>query len=172
MTEIGVNPSGSGAERPGADAELPATLHIAGLALSRTESPPSLACWTGYLPRPAGTDRAGMSVVTEPAALPEESTLRLARDVVNRFDAFVDQALEYCRIRLREPRFHLTAEELTWLELPELPMAVPEATVWADRSWAIRFAESRFALADPHGLLVTFDGTQPVDVEGLEDEEE
>ncbi|MDV9188869.1 hypothetical protein R6L23_11695 [Streptomyces sp. SR27] len=151
---------------------MPTTLHIAGLELSRTESPPSLACWTGYLPRRAGTDPAGMSVVTEPAAPPEESVLRIAHDMVSRFDAFVDQALEYCRIRLREPQFELAAEELAWLDLPELPLALPEATVWADQTWAIRFAESRFDLADPYGLLVTFNGTQPVDVQGLDDEEE
>ncbi|KQX46127.1 hypothetical protein ASE09_15620 [Streptomyces sp. Root66D1] len=159
-------------EVPDGAEELPTTLHIAGLELSRTESPPSLACWTGYLPRPAGTDPAGLSVVTEPPAPPQEPVLRLAHDVVDHFDAYVDQALEYCRTRLREPRFGLAAEELTWLDLPELPLAVPEATVWADRTWAIRFAESRLALADPYGLLVTFDGTRPVDVQGLDEEED
>ncbi|MER6528156.1 hypothetical protein [Streptomyces sp. NPDC001508] len=109
-----------------------------------------------------------MSLVIEPAAPPEEATLHFAHDVVSRFDVFVEQALEYCRTRLREPRFELTPEELSWLDLPELPLAVPDATVWADRTWAIRFAESRLRLADPYGILVTFNGTQPVDVEGLD----
>ncbi|MEU9320531.1 hypothetical protein [Streptomyces sp. NPDC048295] len=171
MSENGAPSSGSGVEEPGDEAGLPATLHVAGLALRRTESPPSLACWSGCFPRPAGTDPAGVSLVIEPAAPPEESTLRLAHDVVSRFDAFVEQALEYCRIRLREPHFALTVEELSWLDLPELPLAVPGATVWADRTWAVHFAESRFRLADPYGILVTFDGTQPVDVQGLDDEQ-
>ncbi|WP_218172429.1 hypothetical protein OH786_36260 (plasmid) [Streptomyces atratus] len=90
---------------------------------------------------------------------------------MSRFDVFVEQALEYCRTRLRERHFELTAEELSWLDLPELPLAVPEATVWADQTWAVRFAESRFRLADPYGILVTFDGAQPVDVQGLDDEQ-
>ncbi|MFF1648872.1 hypothetical protein [Streptomyces sp. NPDC058240] len=171
MSDNGASPSGWGAEAPDVDTELPATLHIAGLALIRTESPPSMACWTGYFPVPTGADPAGMSLVIEPAAPPEDSTLRLAHDVVSRFDVFVDQALEYCRTRLRERHFELTTEELSWLDLPELPLALPEATVWADQTWAIRFAGSRFRLADPYGILVTFDGTQPVDIQSLDDEQ-
>ncbi|MFJ1616304.1 hypothetical protein ACIODT_36885 [Streptomyces sp. NPDC088251] len=171
MFDNGAPPSGSGTEGPGVDTELPSTLHIAGLALTRTESPPSLACWTGYFPEPAGADPARICLVIEPAAPPEESTLQLAHDVVSRFGVFVDQALEYCRTRLRERHFELTAEELSRLDLPELPLAVPEATVWADQTWAIRFAESGLRLADPYGILVTFNGTQPVDVQGLDGEQ-
>lgn len=170
MSDNGAPSTGSGTEESGVGAELPASLLVAGLLLERTESPPSLACWTGCFPRPAGMDPAGVSLVVEPAAAPEESTLQLAREVVSRFDALVDRALEYCRIRLRERCFALTTEELGWLDLPELPLAAPEAMVWADRAWAIRFAESRFRLGDPHGILVTFDGTRPVDVEGIDDE--
>ncbi|MEE1738783.1 hypothetical protein PUR49_20040 [Streptomyces sp. BE147] len=151
--------------------DLPATLRVAGLALKRTESPPSLACWTGCFPESAGGNAAAISLVIEPAALPEEVTLQLAHDVVSRFDVFVDQAVRYCWTRLRERHFELTPEELSWLDLPELPLAVPEAVVWADQTWAIRFTESRFRLADPYGILVTFNGTQPVDVQGLEDEQ-
>ncbi|MFF7947677.1 hypothetical protein [Streptomyces griseorubiginosus] len=73
--------------------------------------------------------------------------------------------------RLRELHFELTLEELNWLDLPELPLAIPEAAVWADQTWAIQVAESRFRPADPYGILVTFNGTQPVDVQGLEDEQ-
>ncbi|MFB7675862.1 hypothetical protein ACFC26_31095 [Kitasatospora purpeofusca] len=152
--------------------DLPATLRIAGLALERTASPPSLACWTGCFPESAGGDAAVVSLVVEPAAPPEEVALQLALDVVSSFDVFVDRAVRYCRTRLRERHFELTPEELSWLDLPELPLAGPEAVVWADRSWAIRFTESRFRLADPFGILVTFNGTQPVDVQGLEDEDE
>ncbi|MFE7467994.1 hypothetical protein ACFU6R_28320 [Streptomyces sp. NPDC057499] len=155
---------------PGVGVDLPATLRIAGLAWERTESPPSLACWTGSFPEPAGGNAVDISLVMEPAAPPEEVTLQLAHDVVSRFDVFVDRAARYCRTRLRERHFGLTAEELSWLDLPELPLAAPEAVVWADRTWAIRFTESRFRLAEPYGILVTFNGTQPVDVEGIEDE--
>ncbi|MGY3680374.1 hypothetical protein [Streptomyces sp. TE33382] len=170
MSDNAVPPGGPGTEKGSEGAELPAVLRIAGLALERTESPASLACWTGCFPAPAGAEPAGVSLVMEPAAPPDESALRLAHDVVSRFDVLVGRAEEYCRTRLREPQFALTAEELGWLDLSELPLAVPEATVWADRTWAIRFAESRFRLAEPHGILVTFEGTRPVDVQGLDDE--
>ncbi|MDX3310614.1 hypothetical protein P1S61_16325 [Streptomyces sp. ME08-AFT2] len=166
MSDDGEPPSISGI-----GVDLPATLHIAGLAFTRTESPPSLACWTGCFPESAGGNAAVVSLVIEPAAPPEEVTLQLAHDVVSRFDVFVGQALRYCRTRLRERHFELTPEELSWLDLPELPLAVPEAVVWADQTWAIRFTENRLRLADPYGILVTFDGTQPVDVQGIEDEQ-
>ncbi|MFG2631191.1 hypothetical protein [Streptomyces sp. NPDC048473] len=52
-----------------------------------------------------------------------------------------------------------------------MPLVVPEAAVWADQTWAIRFAESGLRPADPYGILVTFNGTQPVDVRGLDDEQ-
>ena len=166
MSDDGEPPSISGI-----GVDLPATLHIAGLALRRTESPPSLACWTGCFPESAGGNAPVISLVIEPAAPPEEVTIQLAHDVVSRFDVFVGQALRYCRTRLREWHFELTPEELSWLDLPELPLAVPEAVVWADQTWAIRFTESRLRLADPYGILVTFNGTQPVDVQGLDDEQ-
>ncbi|WP_159394287.1 hypothetical protein [Streptomyces sp. NRRL S-495] len=153
------------------DVDLPATLRIAGLALERTESPASLACWTGCFPESAGGNAAVVSLVIEPAAPPEEVALQLVLDVVSNFDVFVDRAVRYCRTRLRERHFELTPEELSWLDLPELPLAGPEVVVWADRTWAIRFTESRFRLADPFGILVTFNGTQPVDVQGPKDEQ-
>ncbi|MFJ9681876.1 hypothetical protein ACIRP2_28055 [Streptomyces sp. NPDC101194] len=170
MSANGAPPSGPSGGEPGVDAELPATLHIAGLTLTRVQSPPSLACWTGCFPAPAGTTPTEVSLVTEPPIPPQSAILRLAHDVVSRFDAFVAQAVEYCRIRLREEHFGLTAEELGLLDLPEPPLGVPEATVWTDRSWAVRFAESRLRMGDPYGILVTFDGTRPVDVEGIDDE--
>lgn len=43
--------------------------------------------------------------------------------------------------------------------------------MWADQTWAIRFTESSLRVADPYGVLVTFDGTQPVDLQGLNDEQ-
>ncbi|MCX4849665.1 hypothetical protein [Streptomyces sp. NBC_00893] len=171
MSENGSAPRGSGTEVPSVESQLPTTLHVAGLALSRMASPPSSACWTGYFAESAGADQVAMSLVIEPAAPPDESTLRLAHDVVSRFGVFVDQALEYCRTRLRERRFELTTDELNWLDLPELPIAAPEATVWADQTWAIRFTQSRLRLADPYGILVTFNRTQPVDLQGLTDEQ-
>ncbi|MFJ8435988.1 hypothetical protein ACIQ9P_32280 [Kitasatospora sp. NPDC094019] len=171
MTDNGAPTRSAGAEEPGVDAKLPATVRIAGVVLGRTESPPSLACWTGYLPEQTGAVGIAMSLVIEPAAPPEEATLQFAHDIVTHFDVLVDHALEYCRTRLREAHFELTTEELSWLDRPELPLAVPEATVWADGTWAIRFTESRLRLADPYGILVTFDGRQPVDVEGLDDEQ-
>ncbi|TXL88116.1 hypothetical protein [Streptomyces sp. IB2014 016-6] len=101
--------------------------------------------------------------------------LRLAGEILERAAGHhgCDDLLADCAGAIeefRESRFGLTTEELGWLNHPELPLAVPQAVVWADRTWAIRFAESRLRPADPYGILV-INGTRPVDVEGLDDEE-
>lgn len=170
MSTDGVPPDNRGGGESGADAELPATLHIAGLALNLVESPPALACWSGGFPVPAGADPAVVNLVIEPPAPPQPATLRRVHDVVSRFDALVARAGEYCRVRLREEGYGLTAGELDRLDLPEPPWGLPEATVWTDRSWMIRFAESGLGMGDPYGILVTFDGTRPVDVQDAGDE--
>ncbi|MFE7620683.1 hypothetical protein [Streptomyces sp. NPDC057496] len=170
MSADGVPPNDRGGREPGAGTELPATLHIAGLALSLVASPPTLACWSGSFPVSAGADPAEVNLVIEPPAPPQPATLRRAHDVVSRFDALVARAGEYCRVRLREEQYGLTAGELDRLDLPEPPWGLPEATVWTDRSWMIRFAESGLRMGDPYGILVTFDGTRPVDVQGADDE--
>ena len=108
-----------------------------------------------------------MSLVIEPAATPEPAVLELAAMVVARFDEFSELAAGYLRQRLREPEFGLRHSEVATLDAPEAPFDEPEAVIWADGSWMLRFAESGLEMADPYGIGVLFDGTRPSAVEDL-----
>lgn len=110
-----------------------------------------------------------MSIVVDPAALPAQRVLQLAAVVVARFDEFTDLASVYLQQRLDEPQFGLKEVELLALQGAEPPFGEPEAVIWADGSWMLRFAESRLELADPYGIGVLFDGTSPCGIEDLSD---
>lgn len=113
-----------------------------------------------------------MSIVIDPAAPPGESVLQLAAVVVDRFDEFTDAAAGYLQQRLDEPQFGLSETELQALQGAEPPFGGPEAVIWADGSWMLRFAESRLEMADPYGIGVLFEGTTPSGVEDLSDVDE
>lgn len=110
-----------------------------------------------------------MSIVVEPAAPPGQRVLQHAAVVVARFDEFSDLASVYLQQRLGEPQFGLTEVELLALHGAEPPFGEPEAVIWGEGSWMLRFAESSLDLADPYGIGVLFDGTTPCGIEDLSD---
>lgn len=110
-----------------------------------------------------------MSIVVDPAAAPGQRVLQLTAAVVTRFDEFTDRAADYLQQRLDEPRFGLSDVELAALHAAEPPFGEPEAVIWDEDSWMLRFAESSLELADPYGIGVLFDGTSPCGVEDLSD---
>lgn len=57
--------------------------------------------------------------------------------------------------------------ELVELDATESLFGEPEAVIWADGTWLLRFAESRLEMADPFGIGVLFAGTTPYAVEDL-----
>ncbi|KRC62049.1 hypothetical protein ASE14_08375 [Agromyces sp. Root81] len=137
-----------------------------GAAFSRVDSNDSIACWTLITDSEHGDSRP-VSLVIEPAAAPDPTVLELAATVVARFDEFSELAAGYLRQRLREPEFRLRRSEVATLDAPEAPFDEPEAVIWADGSWMLRFAESGLGMADPYGIGVLFDGTRPSAVEDL-----
>lgn len=151
-------------------ADIPPHLDIAGTSFTRIDSPDSLACWTASLDSADGP--RSVSIVIDTAAPPGESVLQLAAVVVDRFDEFTDAAAGYLQQRLDEPQFGLSETELLALQGAEPPFGEPEAVIWADGSWMLRFAESRLEMADPYGIGVLFEGTTPSGVEDLSDVDE
>lgn len=147
--------------------EIPALLEIAGTTFTRIESPENIACWSADADPANPGDHRPVSVLTEPAAAPDQATLELAATVLARFDELADLSVTYLRERLREPELGLSADELATLDAAEPPAAEPEAVVWADGTWLLRFAESRLRLADPYGIGVLFEGTTPSGIEDL-----
>ncbi|UOQ88028.1 hypothetical protein MUN74_12060 [Agromyces endophyticus] len=112
-------------------------------------------------------DGGAVSLVIEPAGVPEPAVIELAATVGTRFGEFAELAGEYLRERLREPEFALGQSELVKLDAPEVPFGEPEAVIWADGSWMLRFVESSLEMADPFGIGVLFEGTTPQAVEDL-----
>lgn len=150
-------------------AELPQRVAIDGAVFSRVDSDDSIACWTVIRDAEHVGESRPVSLVIEPAATPEPAVLELAATVVARFDEFSELAAGYLRQRLREPEFGLRRSEVATLNAPEAPFDEPEAVIWADGSWMLRFAESGLEMADPYGIGVLFDGTRPSGVEDLSD---
>lgn len=148
-------------------ADLPDQLEIAGTAFARIESPGTIACWTATVRAEDAADPPPVSVVTEPAAVPDRRASDLAAVVLARFDELAELGADYLRRRLREPGFGLSGAELAMLDADGPPFSEPAAVVWADGTWMLRFAESGLAMADPYGIGVLFEGPVPSRVEDL-----
>ncbi|MFD7026224.1 hypothetical protein [Promicromonospora sukumoe] len=151
-----------------AAAEVPERLEIAGTTFVRIESPEAIACWAARSDGPGDVDGPPpVSVVVEPAAAPGQPALDLAAVVLDRFAELAGTGAAYLRERLAEPEFGLADAERAALAAPEPPFEEPEAVVWDDGTWLLRFAESSLGLADPYGIGVLFEGTEPTGVEDL-----
>jgi hypothetical protein len=145
--------------------DLPDTLDVDGTVFARIDTPPDLACWA------TETDRGSVNLVVEPAAEPEASALETAAAVVADFDGLAGVAAAFLAERLRDPDYGLTDAEIALLDATEPPFDEPEAVVWSDGTWMLRFAESPLSIADPYGIGVTFVGAAPQAVEDLSDAE-
>lgn len=149
--------------------DLPTRLDVSGAEFVRIDAPEPIACWTASI-EPAGDGRLrSVSVIMDPVARPGEDVLQLAGVVVARFDELAGAAAEYLQQRLREAEYGLSGAELLELQRAEPPFGEPEAVLWSDGSWMLRFTESRLALADPYGIGVLFEGTSPCAVEDFSD---
>ncbi|MFJ3956860.1 hypothetical protein [Arthrobacter sp. NPDC090010] len=149
--------------------DLATHLDIAGTAFTRIDSPDSIACWTATIASTGEDTPRAVSIVLEPAVQPDQRLLQFAAVVVSRFDEFADLAKAYLQQRLSEPEFGLQEAELSALRNGEPLFDEPEAVIWSDDDWMLRFTESRLELADPYGIAVLFEGTNPSAVEDLSD---
>ena len=150
-------------------ADIPQHLDIAGTAFTLIDSPEGMACWTAMLESADDAGPRAVSVLMEPAAQPGQDLLALTADVIARFDELTGLAGAYLREQLAEPRFGLRDDELLALRGGEPLFGGPEAVIWDDGGWMLRFTESRLDLADPHGIGVLFEGMAPSAVEDLSD---
>lgn len=146
---------------------LPESVVVGAAAFSRVDSDDSLACWTALIDVEGIDGSRPVSLVIEPAAAPESVVRELAATVMARFGEFAEVAAGYLRQQLREPQFGLRHSELAELDAAEPLFGEPEAVIWADGTWLLRFAESSLEMADPFGIGVLFEGTAPYAVEDL-----
>jgi hypothetical protein len=151
--------------------DLPEQLVVGGVTYSRVDADDSIACWTATVDVEGDGSARQVSLVIEPAAVPDSAVLELAADVSVRFGEFARVAADYLRDGLRDPRHGLDGVELGLLDAEEAPFGEPEAVVWADGTWMLRFAESRLDIADPFGIGVLFTGETPDAIEDLSEAE-
>ncbi len=143
--------------------ELPETLTAGDAEFIRAESPEDFAHWTS-------SDAARpVSLLIEPADVPSDEVLAIAADVVAQFDDAVERALEFLRETLRAS--DLSADDLARLD-DDSRFAEPEAVIWADGTWMLRFADCALDAASEYGVGVSFVGSAPQGVDLFDDAEE
>lgn len=150
-------------------ADIPHHLDIAGTAFTLIDAPEPIACWTASLEAAGGGAPPAVNIIVEPAARPGPEVLQLTTEVIARFDELTDVAAAFLREQLTEPGFGLRDDELQALRSEQPPFGAPEAVIWDDGGWMLRFTESPLELADPYGIGVLFEGMTPSAVEDLSD---
>jgi len=144
--------------------DLPEEIEVRGTVLDRIALAEELVCWSAHLP---GDEPRTVSIVVEPAGPPTDAAVDSAAEAIAGFDAFVAAASRYLVAGLTDPVWALDAPDRARLDGPEAPFDLPEAVVWADGTWMIRFAECALAVGEEFGIGVRFVGATPVGIEDL-----
>lgn len=151
-------------------ATLPETIELNGTTLIRIDTPEDIACWTGGV---EGGDGGGtVSIIVEPAEAPSAQAQETAGGIVAEFAALTDAAVRYLVDELAGPRRDLSDADRARLTQDEPPFAAPEAVVWQDGTWMMRFAECGLSIGEEYGIGVMFAGRVPVALEDLSDPDE
>lgn len=146
-------------------AHLPSDISTSLAHLSRVDSPDSLACWT------TTNSALPVTVVIEPAGEPDRHVLETIDAIVVDSEALVAKAAEYLRDELKRGAISLTAADSELVHATDDIVAVPEAVVWSEGSWMVRFGESSLSIGAELGIGVNFVSGSPVSIELLDDDE-
>ncbi|WP_433605555.1 hypothetical protein [Prescottella agglutinans] len=144
--------------------ELPEQIEVRGTTLDRIGLSEEFVCWAAELP---GDEPRTVSIVVEPAGPPSAAAVDAAAEAIAGFDGLAAAASRYLVAELTDPMWALDAVDRARLGGPEAPFDLPEAVVWADGTWMIRFAECALAMGEEFGIGVRFVGSTPVGVEDL-----
>ncbi|VXB30454.1 conserved hypothetical protein [Microbacterium sp. 8M] len=148
--------------------DLPDAIDLDGATLIRIDAPEDVACWTAGV---AGGDGGWtVSIVAEPAEPPSDEARETAQGVVAEFAALSDAAIRFLVQELQDPG--LSDDDRALLAAEEPPFGAPEAVVWQDGTWMMRFAETGLQIGDEYGIGVMFAGRTPVAIEDLSDPDE
>ncbi|WP_167051519.1 hypothetical protein [Salinibacterium sp. ZJ77] len=145
--------------------DLPDTVTAGDTAFIRAESPADFAHWTS-------TDSVRpVSLIIEPAGAPSDETLAIAADVVANFDEVADTARAFIREQLGGASAGVSADDATRLA-DDAQFAAPEAVIWSDGTWMLRFADCGLDAASEYGIGVAFVGSAPQSVDLFDDAED
>jgi len=140
--------------------ELPAIVDVDGTPLHSTAATHEFACWAAEV-----ADGGTVSILIEPAGPPTREAIATAAGVIEDFAALAEVASDYVVSALAGPEWALDAADRARLAADAFDM--PEAVVWEDGTWMLRFAECTLAIGAEYGIGVNFVGAQPVGVEDL-----
>lgn len=146
---------------------LPETIELDGATLIRIDAPDDIACWTAGVE--GGDGGWTVSIVAEPAEEPSAQAREAAQGIVTEFAELSEAAIRYLVEELAGPQGDLSAADRARLAEEEPPFGAPEAVVWQDGTWMMRFAECGLEIGDEYGVGVMFAGRVPVAVEDLSD---
>ncbi|OZB85513.1 hypothetical protein [Microbacterium sp. 13-71-7] len=146
---------------------LPETIELDGATLIRIDAPDDIACWTAGLE--GGDGGWTVSIIAEPAEEPSAQALEAAQGIVTEFAELSEAAIGYLVEELAGPGGDLSDADRARLAAAEPPFGAPEAVVWQDGTWMLRFAECGLEIGDEYGVGVMFAGRTPVAVEDLSD---
>ncbi len=145
--------------------DLPDTVTAGDTSFLRAESPADFAHWASLdASRP-------VSLIIEPAGAPNDETLAIAADVLASFDEVADAARSFIREQLSEAGAELSADDLARLD-DDSQFAEPEAVIWSDGTWMLRFADCGLDAASEYGIGVAFVGSAPQSVDLFDDAED
>ncbi|MFD6698066.1 MULTISPECIES: hypothetical protein [unclassified Microbacterium] len=146
---------------------LPDDIELDGVTLIRIDAPEDIACWTAGVE--GGDGGWTVSIIADPAEEPSAEARETAQGVVTEFAALTEAAIGYLVDELAGPHRELSDVDLARLSGEEPPFGAPEAVVWQDGTWMMRFAECGLEIGDEYGVGVMFAGRTPVAVEDLSD---
>jgi hypothetical protein len=96
--------------------------------------------------------------------------------IVVNINQYLESSILFIKQTLTEQpkKYRITGQEYHFLklEVEYFPIDEPQLTFWeGSTEWQIRFAEGKFDICDPFGIAVTYNFTNPISVENLEDSE-
>lgn len=146
--------------------DIPEHIELAGTHFDLTVSDDDFTCWVAILPEdPART----ITLLMEPAGPASTVALESAASIVEQFDELASVGADFLCSELEDTRWALSPKERELLSSDALPFAGPEAVVWSDGSWMMRYAETPLEMGRDFGIGVLFVGSTPISVEDLAD---
>ena len=147
--------------------EIPEKFSVNGTDFVAVDSPEDLSCWV------AVNSDAEVSFIAEPPEAPSLQIIELLAQIIENFSEVTEAAAGFLRTELRDEEFALPEAEIALLEAETAPFDLPDAVVWSDGSWMLRFSETGIeSLAGDYGIGVNFIGQKPESVEVLADLDE
>lgn len=150
--------------------QLPDAIDLDGATLIRVDAPDDIACWTAGLE--GGDGGWTVSIIADPAEEPSAEAREAAQGIVTEFAELSEAAVRFLVEEMSGPDHDLSKGDRVRLTAAAAPFGAPEAVVWQDGTWMMRFAECGLQIVDEYGVGVMFAGRRPVAVEDLSDPDE